>query len=172
MYYFAERDWTFGMAQKMTKWLNPEATTADLGEGMQAYYDEDKKVWVFPGEDPAEKAKPLPPPPTPMDMTSKVEVKPEPDMATDPLAAMMAPPKRAPASYGRSRGVPSTPRSLYPGIAPPMPGMGPTGFTAPGAAAHGGGAPPQFMVFKPSPQADKQPEDTPNNNEEEKADNN
>jgi hypothetical protein len=27
----------------MTKWLNPDATTADLGVGMQAYYDEDKK---------------------------------------------------------------------------------------------------------------------------------
>jgi Sec23-binding domain of Sec16 len=172
VFHFAERDWTFGMAQKMTEWLNPEATTADLGEGMQAYYDEDKKVWVFPGEDPAEKAKPLPPPPTPMDMTSKQEVKPEPDMATDPLAAMMAPPKRAPASYGRSHGVPATPRSLYPGMAPPMPGMGPTGFNAPGSAAPGSGAPPQFMVFKPpSPQLDKQPEDTPKSNEEEKADN-
>jgi len=28
----------------MNKWLNPDATTADLGEGMQAYYDEKRKV--------------------------------------------------------------------------------------------------------------------------------
>jgi hypothetical protein len=170
VYYFAERDWTFGMAQKMTEWLNPEATTADLGEGMQAYYDEDKKVWVFPGEDPAEKARPLAPPPTPMDMTSKAEVKPEPDMATDPLAAMMAPPKRTPALYGRPRGASATPSSLYPGIAPLMPGIGSIGFNASGAIAPGGGTPPQFMVFKPSPQADMQPEDRPKSNEEEKND--
>jgi hypothetical protein len=32
---------------------------ADMGEGMQAYFDEKNKVWVFPGEDPAEKAKPV-----------------------------------------------------------------------------------------------------------------
>jgi len=29
----------------MTKWLNPDATqVTDLGEGMQAYYDEKHKV--------------------------------------------------------------------------------------------------------------------------------
>ena len=165
-YYFSnfglasERDWTFGMAGRMQKWLNPEATTADLGEGMQAYFDPVKKVWVFPGEDPAEVAKPLPPPPTPSEMAPKEEPKPEPDMATDPLAAMMAPPKRTPASYGRSRvgapgGVPATPRSLYPGM-PPMPGTTSTGpSSAPGPAGStagaGGVAPPTFMVFQPSP---------------------
>ena len=137
------------MAGRMQKWLNPDATTADLGEGMQAYYCPEKKVWVFPGEDPAEVAKPLPPPPTPADMAPKEEKKPEPDMATDPLAAMMAPPKRTPASYGRSRagghsGVPTTPRSLYPGM-PPMPASGPPN------AAGGPQAPPTFMVFQPSP---------------------
>jgi len=149
------------MKDRMTKWLNPDATTADLGEGMQAYYDEDKKVWVFPGEDPAEKAKPTPPPPTSMPSAAKQEEQPKPpDMATDPLAAMMAPPQRTPASFGRSRpggagAVPPTPRSLYPGIPgmPPMPGAG-------GPAGAAAAAPPQFMVFKPTPVKEKQ-EDQP-----------
>ena len=157
------------MKDKMTKWLNPEATTADLGEGMQAYYDEDKKVWVFPGEDPAEKAKPPPPPPTAMAAAPTEEEKPKPpDMATDPLAAMMAPPQRTPGSFSRARsagptmghggasGVPPTPRSLYPGM-PPMPGStGPPGM--PAAAA--GGAPPPFMVFQPSPVQETKSEET------------
>jgi hypothetical protein len=148
-----ELDWTFGMKGRMQKWLNPEATTADLGEGMQAYFCPEKKVWVFPGEDPAEVAKPLPPPPTPAEMAAKEEKKPEPDMATDPLAAMMAPPKRTPASYGRSRGgpstgVPATPRSLYPGM-PSMPGSVGPGSSTPGPG--GSSAPPTFMVFQPSP---------------------
>ena len=148
----------------MTKWLNPEATTADLGEGMQAYYDEDKKVWVFPGEDPTEKVKPLPPPPTPMDVKSNEEVKLEPDMATDPLAAMMAPPKRNPATYGRSLAGLSTPRSLYPGMNAPLNGPDRMGFDAPKTVAPEGVAPPQFMVFTPlSPQPVEMLEDSPNN---------
>ena len=149
----------------MTKWLNPEATTADLGEGMQAYYDEDKKVWVFPGEDPAEKAKPPPPPPTSMPAAEKQEEKPKPDMATDPLAAMMAPPQRTPASFGRSRpgvpgGVPPTPRSLYPGMPPPMPGLAGPGAPGPGSKA-AGAAPPQFMVFTPKPGQETKSEENP-----------
>ena len=101
-----------------------------------------------------EKAKPLPPPPTPMDTPKEQENKPEPDMATDPLAAMMAPPKRTPASYGRPNAgalgrVPSTPRSLYPGMPPPMTGSGgPAGL-----------APPPFMVFKPSSQQEMKHEE-------------
>lgn len=148
----------------MTKWLNPDATQADTGEPMQAYFDEDKKVWVFPGEDPAEIAKPPPPPPTAIKAAPKEEEKPKADMASDPLAAMMAPPQRTPASFGRASGgppgggVPPTPRSLYPGM-PPMPAS-----TGPGVAATSSStansAPPQFMVFKPSPQQEKKTEET------------
>ncbi|CAB9511698.1 transport protein SEC16B [Seminavis robusta] len=165
-----KRDWTFGFSKTMTKWLNPDATQADVGGKMEAYYCDETKRWIFPGETP-EDIKPLPPPPTPMDMTPKEEPKPEPDMATDPLAAMMAPPKRTPASYGRSRagalGVPSTPRSLYPGMTPPMPGS----VMPPGSAAGpgGSGAPPQFMVFKPSPQPEKKAKDGEGNTTEEKS---
>jgi hypothetical protein len=91
----------------VTKWLNPDATTADLGDKMEAYYDEKLKVWVFPGEDPAEKAKPIGPPPLSVQASTKdaTNVTPS-DMKTkniDPLAAMMAPPKRGPSVVARSR---------------------------------------------------------------------
>lgn len=60
---------------------------------MQAYYDEKLKVWVFPGEDPAEVAKPVGPPPT---APAKKPADPPPEESEkkpkDPLAAMMAPP--------------------------------------------------------------------------------
>jgi len=167
------------MKDKMAKWLNPDATTADLGEGMQAYYDEDKKVWIFPGEDPAEVAKPPPPPPTTMASAPMEEERRKvPDMATDPLGALMAPVQRTPAMFGRGRpgstpggaggAVPPTPRSLYtPGMPPQAGGGGgarapvgaPTPLSMPPAAPGGGGAPPPFVVFQPSSAAAKIPED-------------
>ena len=84
-----------GIKNRLTRWLNPEATQADLGEGMQAYYDEDRKVWVFPGEDPDEVARPIGPPPTTQQQTSSPAPAPAP--ANDPLANLMAPPQRGPA---------------------------------------------------------------------------
>lgn len=149
--------WLSGIREMVTKKLNPDATTADIGESMQAYYDEDKKVWVFPGEDPAELAEPPPPPPTtPMNQTEKQEEKPAPDMAKDPLAAMMAPPQRTPATLARARapggGIgAATPRSLY-GMPPGMPpgSAVPRSVGAPGSASAGGT--PQFMIFQPKPE--------------------
>jgi hypothetical protein len=141
--------WGFGITEKMNKWLNPDATTADLGEGMQAYYDEKRKVWVFPGDDPDDVAKPIGPPPT-IPAKAPEETKEEPpDAPQDPLAAMMAPPKRAP-SFRRSSSALSTMEnaglaaSRYP---PGMPGTS-TGGPPMAAAA---GPPPQFTVFKPAP---------------------
>ena len=118
----------------MTKWLNPDATQADLGEGMQAYYDEKRKVWVFPGEDPDEVAKPIGPPPiTPMAATPTPAPLPA---AIDPLAAMMAPPKRQPASFqAKSKSVGSTPTR------PAIPGMMIPGVGSPAAAS------PAFVMF-------------------------
>jgi hypothetical protein len=96
-----------GIKDKVTKWLNPDATTADLGERMEAYYDEKLKVWVFPGEDPAEIAKPIGPPPTTVKNTINEPQTDNKDTNSntnlDPLAAMMAPPKRGPAALSRSR---------------------------------------------------------------------
>jgi hypothetical protein len=108
--------------------MNPDATTADMGGEMQAYYDDKNKVWVFPGEDPAEKAKPIGPPPmvsTPME-NSAPQTAPPP--SNDPLAAMMAPPRRGP------RPTQMTPNRPGFGGGSPMPA-----------------APPQFAVFQPAP---------------------
>jgi hypothetical protein len=127
----------------VTKWLNPDATTADMGEGMQAYFDEKNKVWVFPGEDPAEKAKPVGPPPM-----VTTPAKPAPETASipsnDPLAAMMAPPRRGPSAVrARSMQIPTRPA---------LGGGGSGGGPMPGA-------PPQFAVFKPQPKPAKEEEE-------------
>jgi hypothetical protein len=98
---------SLGLKDKVTKWLNPDATTADLGDKMEAYYDEKLKVWVFPGEDPAEKAKPIGPPPLSVQAVTKNGTnEATSDTKTtkmDPLAAMMAPPKRGPSTGTRTR---------------------------------------------------------------------
>ncbi len=151
--------WRLGIKQRMTKWLNPDATTADLGEGMQAYYDEKRKVWVFPGEDPDEKAKPVGPPPTFVSPQDKAPSSEEPATPADPLAAMMAPPKRS-ASFRRSSSISSVGSMSTTGRYPP--GM----MLPPGASRRGSGPPelsaagppPQFTVFKPAPTTTKEEE--------------
>jgi len=157
-----KRSWGIGgLRNRMTKWLNPDATTADLGGTMEAYYDEDKKVWVFPGEDPNEVAKPIGPPPTVV-ISKAEEVKEEekkPDSARlDPLAALMAPPPRAVSSLRR------------PGLGLPPSNSMPALYMPPGATTNklnnNSNAPPTFMVFKPNPDADKE------NKEEEKGNDN
>ena len=71
--------------------MNPDASIADPGLKMEAYYDEKAKRWIFPGEDPAEVAKPLAPPPT-MPAAKKTAETPVKADANDPLAALMSPP--------------------------------------------------------------------------------
>lgn len=140
-----KRSW-FGIRDRITKLLNPDATTADLGEGMQAYYDEKRKVWVFPGENPDEVAKPIGAPPT---MTPKKEEAPKPAApSNDPLAAMMAPPPR---SVGRpAGGARLTPGAGLPGAGFPGMMMMPPGARTPSTpATPGGSGPPKFMVFTP-----------------------
>jgi hypothetical protein len=138
--------WGLGIRGKMIKWLNPDAHEVKLEESEdKAYYDEKRKVWVFPGDNPDELAKPIGAPPT---IPAAGPSTPGPTVAeeskatpNDPLAAMMAPPKRAPSSFKRS-GVPggnSTPRG-YPGMSNSV------GMASPLAAT-----PPQFAVFKPKP---------------------
>jgi hypothetical protein len=122
----------------VTKWLNPEAKMADLGEGMQAYYDADKKVWVFPGDDPAELAKPIGPPPiTPVVTASSLEVSPVlpgPTPKNDPLSAMMMPPTRIPsAQRAKARGT----------------GKSPSIINVPGKIPHQSST-PTFAVFAPT----------------------
>jgi hypothetical protein len=148
----------------MTKWLNPDATQADLGEGMQAYYDEKRKVWVFPGEDPDEVAKPIGPPPTTPQASASSDASPETTTAAtaaaanDPLAALMAVPNRKPASFQqklKSAGAAATPHRLPPpGIVMMMP---PGVNTSPETSgvqtspvAPTMMMPPQFAVFTPA----------------------
>lgn len=128
---------SFGIKDSVTKWLNPEATQADLGEQMQAYYDEDKKVWVFPGEDPAEVAKPIgAPPTTPMVLSSAPT--PRAAVSIDPLAAMMAPPQRV-LSAPRSKSSSMRPSPLS------MPINFPPGVMSATPSAS------QFSMFVPKP---------------------
>jgi len=127
---------------------------------MQAYYDEKRKIWVFPGEDPEEKAKPIGPPPTIPKAESAAGgvpgASPGPPSASqapvaaasDPLAAMMAPPKRGPANFQkRSNTVGATPG----GGPPTMMMMMPPGADKSNQSNKTPVAPPQFAVFTPTP---------------------
>jgi hypothetical protein len=123
----------------MTGWLHPDAhqVTLEEPEG-KAYYDNERKRWIFPGQDPDEVAKPIGAPPTtpgagmPAPRATQAE-EPKAEL-NDPLAAMMAPPQRrtTPSSFKRPEtvGAVSSPRG-YTGASPMA------------------GAPPQFAVFQP-----------------------
>ncbi|KAI2496146.1 hypothetical protein MHU86_18377 [Fragilaria crotonensis] len=111
---------------------------------MEAYYDEDKKVWVFPGEDPAALAKPIGPPPmatTPAQEVTKEEANNE--APPDPLAAMMAPPPRSISSLRRQPVAPIPLAGLPTGIMLPPRAHSTAAPTTPAAG------PPKFMVFTP-----------------------
>lgn len=90
--------------------MNPDAAIADPGEKMEAYYDKERKRWIFPGDDPDEVAKPLAPPPI-IPAKKETEEKdesmqtPSKEVANDPLASLMAPPSRTPsAGIGKGGG--------------------------------------------------------------------
>lgn len=140
----------------LTKKLNPDATEADVGDAMEAYYDEKLKRWIFPGDDPNEVAKPLAPPPTTPVVKHEMGPVSTPNLSSnDPLSMMMAPPSR------------STPKTdpLSNLVAPPSRSTPSNVLKGPPAVPrstisqvkHGqslgtnvGQAPPQFVIFKPS----------------------
>ena len=145
-----------GILATLRNWINPERAgkVADPGLKMEAYYDKEKKVWVFPGDDPAELAKPLAPPPTTKTVVEQVEKSTE---SKDPLAAMMAPPpirtsvKRHASKYatpvgsigktaGRGSDLNNSTTALKVGMSALQTPLGVT--------------PPQFTVFKPPPFAE------------------
>ncbi|CAN0111826.1 unnamed protein product [Discosporangium mesarthrocarpum] len=139
----------------ITKWLHPDAKHADVGNAMEAYYDETAKRWIFPGDDPAEAAGTAPPsaPPTKAELSSGPPLpiggpppggsgagEPGP-AANDPLAALMAPPKS----------LSSLPTGRY-GRAGGIGGGGGKAGAGPPSSALGGGAPPipaKYTVFSP-----------------------
>jgi hypothetical protein len=111
---------------------------------MEAYYDKKLERWIFPGDDPAEIAKPLAPPPTtPMVKSDSTPVSTPKPASDDPLAAMMAPPSRSRLTTPNSalRGPPRIPRS-----------HNPMGTNAPPSSATPVASPaatPQFVIFQP-----------------------
>merc|ERR1711924_295711 len=142
-----------GMKSFLIKKFNPDATECALPSNEEkAYYDEDLKRWIFPGDDPAEVAKPLAPPPTLGSIPTeevKVDDKKE-NGPIDPIAAMMAPPpglrglsaKKSSGGIGGRYGGGQTAISSPPG----MVGAGPPGMMSPSAAP-----PAKFAVFTPKP---------------------
>merc|ERR1711988_583332 len=82
------------MKSFLIKKFNPDATECALPSNEEkAYYDEDLKRWIFPGDDPAEVAKPLAPPPTLGSIPTEVKTDDKKENGpVDPIAAMMAPP--------------------------------------------------------------------------------
>uniref|UniRef100_M4BRG3 Protein transport protein sec16 n=1 Tax=Hyaloperonospora arabidopsidis (strain Emoy2) TaxID=559515 RepID=M4BRG3_HYAAE len=100
--------WLSGLSSFIATKINPEAKIAKLGEQMEAYFDEDAKRWVFPGETaPEEATMPSAPPTGPLlgsapgssaagmpptgtaSAPGSISSGPTPN---DPLAALMAPP--------------------------------------------------------------------------------
>lgn len=156
---FPPTGWSIG--NWLTKKLNPDATQADVGGSLEAYYDEKLKRWIFPGDDPVEAAKPLAPPPTTPVVKENQPPAGTPSAASnDPLAMMMAPPSRstprsdplsdlmAPPSRSTPssglRGPPRIPRSHNP--------MHPSTSSSSGKPpASSVSAPPQFVIFQPKP---------------------
>ena len=130
-----------------------KAKVADVGEDMQAYYDEKLKRWIFPGDDPAEVAKPLAPPPiipktTGNDAAGATPTQAPAPSSDDPLAALMAPP---PMSRGRSpkKKVGNTP--LAGRYADPLSSIGNVSSNKLPPASPMMNQPPTFAVFKPKP---------------------
>mmetsp|Transcript_15205 Transcript_15205/g.31354 ORF Transcript_15205/g.31354 Transcript_15205/m.31354 type:complete len:596 (-) Transcript_15205:105-1892(-) len=123
--------WLNGIKSYFTKKLNPDATTADLGGQMEAYFDEKAGRWIFPGDDPTEVPAALAPPPkTPVAEKAESALAPTPAPSNDPLAMMMAPPpSRLPGGKKAQARVAPVPRA--------------------GAAMTGNTLPPQFAMFKP-----------------------
>jgi len=142
----------WGIGTWLTKKMYPEAKVADIGDEMQAYFDEKLGVWVFPGEEDkaAEVAAGPPPPPTnlgPVSMDGSEGMGPgnatssaQPD---DPLAALMAPPPSSLRGFG---GAAST-RFTYPNPYAPTPPANQNG--TPPVSQTTSQAIPKYAVFAP-----------------------
>ena len=132
--------WSIG--NWLTKKLNPDATQADIGGEMEAYYDEKLKRWIFPGDDPAEVAKPLAPPPTTPIVKDHIASTSTPT-TNDPLASLMAPPTRG---TPNTNGPPTIVGSRTPISGPPRI---PRSTHAMAGKIKASTAPPQFVIFQP-----------------------
>ena len=167
----------FSLTNWITKKMNPDASIADTGGKMEAYYDEKLKRWIFPDDDPDEVAKPLAPPPI---IPAKKNTEGNDDMQTpskaannDPLASLMAPPSRTPNSLGTKGG--SDPIANL--MAPPRGGLARSHYSEPRVKSSRGAnlnlpasarkasdssnensskpAAPHFVIFQPPPATSK-----------------
>ncbi|KAL7553127.1 hypothetical protein ACHAWF_016380, partial [Thalassiosira exigua] len=138
-----------------------KAKVADVGDEMQAYYDKKLGRWIFPGDDPAEVAKPLAPPPIiPKKADSDAApATPAPSngcrakVDDDPLAMLMAPP---PSRGGSARRGGNPLAARY---ADPLASMGNVATASGGAGKKvppSPMAPPSFTVFQPKPNSASQ----------------
>ena len=137
--------WFSGLSSYFTEKMNPDAKVAKLGTQLEAFYCEEKKRWIFPGEDASEAAGPPPAPPTDMFLSAPKPNTPAPSAAADdPLAALMAPPA------SRAHLPPSTASDPLSAMMAP-PSRGPVyGAAASQRGRKKAGARPQFAVFKPT----------------------
>ena len=144
---------SWSISNWLTKKLNPEATQADIGGEMEAYYDEKLKRWIFPGDDPTEIAKPLAPPPTTPVVKDTVASAPMP-ATNDPLASLMAPPTRSSPSIQVSsmRHATSTVGSRTPIAVPPR-------IPRSTHSMSRKVEPPQFVIFEPKKEKEKERHD-------------
>lgn len=164
--------WFSGISKLITQKMNPDAKVAKLGEQMEAYFDEEKKRWVFPGETAAEEpVMPSAPPTGPMPGSTPNSTHGGPlgppgsqsapgsisggaPASDDPLAALMAPPQsRAHASLMKK-----DPLSAM--MAPP-PRAGLYGQRAGSASTMRKPPRPQFAVFKPTAAQQAAPTEEP-----------
>ena len=126
----------FGLRTWVAKKLNPEATEADLGGKLEAYYDKKLGRWIFPDDDPNEVSKPLAPPPVVKASVAKDDAKQAVETASksDPLAALMAPPPSRGLPANRAASANSTKAALKARqVAPSSPAV----------------EPPKFAIFQP-----------------------
>ncbi len=142
-----------GMKSWIIKKLNPDAKEIHLPEDEgQAYYDKELKRWIFPGDDPAELAKPMAPPPMAI---KKEEEKPKEDEKPKDAASMLM-------ALPPSRGLSAKKRLPVAASSPMMnmmmpPGGGLPGMMSPMAPGAGFAAPmvatftPKAAVFTPKP---------------------
>ncbi|GLD96445.1 hypothetical protein PINS_up005128 [Pythium insidiosum] len=158
--------WLSGLSSFIATKINPEVKVAKLGEQMEAYFDEEKKRWVFPGETPSDEPTiPSAPPTGPLPGSTPASSSGGPPVGPpgthsapgsmagsapdDPLAALMAPPtSRAHAALMKKDPVSAM-------MAPPSrPMYGQRASTMPATRRP---PRPQFAVFKPkAPTAEDQ----------------
>jgi len=157
------RSWV-GIKSVIAKYLNPDASIAVPGLAMEAYFDEKKKKWIFPDDDPnaPDEVALGPPPTTPRVNNAVKDVSSTPKISDDPLAFLMAPPSHGSAVARRTKSNQSMGPPSGNSVGPPSmgsiyakAGVG-TPKLPPSSIGHKQSlskppSTPQFVIFKPAP---------------------